>query len=269
MQIWILGSGSRGNAVLIDSGCGRLLVDAGFQPRELQARLAAVGVAPESIDSLVVTHEHTDHVRGVAAAARHGWTVYATQGTITASAVLRKAGAVPLVPGIAAAAGAIDVLAVRAPHDAAEPAVIVATARHSGARCAVAYDLGRVTHPVAQALAGADLLVLEANHDELMLAHGPYPPSVRERIAGGRGHLSNRAAALAARAAAHRSLRHVVLAHLSDSCNEARTALRDVAGALRGTRFAGRLAAAPQDRPVGPFSAARREPAALQLTLGL
>jgi len=270
MQVWVLGSGSRGNAVVIESGGARILVDAGFQPHDLRARLHAVGVAPESIESVVVTHEHGDHVRGAAASAsRFGWTVYATAGTIAAAPSLREAGATPIRAGDTVGIGGFGVTPVRASHDAAEPAVLVVTATASGARCGVAYDLGCVTAPVASALADLDLLLLEANHDELMLAHGPYPPSVRERISGRRGHLSNRVAGLTARGLVHRGLRHIVLAHLSETCNDPRTALRDVGTPLRATRFAGRLSVAPQERSVGPFAAGRRAAAAVQLDLGL
>jgi phosphoribosyl 1,2-cyclic phosphodiesterase len=100
MKLWTLGSGSRGNAVLIESGTSRVLIDAGFAPNVIAERLQAIEIAPESIDALIVTHEHTDHVCGARTSAeRFGWTVYATAGTIAASQDLRDAQAIPTRSG--------------------------------------------------------------------------------------------------------------------------------------------------------------------------
>lgn len=272
MRVWVLGSGSRGNAVLIECGDTRLVVDAGFPVRELAQRLAAVGVAPESIEACVVTHEHGDHVRGAsAAAAKWGWALYATPGTAAACPALLAADARTVEAGTTFQVGRFDVRTVPTPHDAREPVAVVATARPTGARAAVCYDLGCATEPVRQALRGVDVLVLEANHDAGMLRGGPYPPSVCDRIASRTGHLSNRAAATLARESAHRALSHVVLAHLSEQCNQPSVAVGDVSAALARTAFRGRVDAAAQDAVVGPFlpGASRRAAAAEQLALGL
>ena len=272
VRVWTLGSGSRGNAVLIECGETRLLVDAGFAPRELARRLAIIGVAPESIEACVVTHEHIDHVKGAAAAARRwGWSLYATGGTVGAASELADADARTIAAGDTFSVGRLDVRAVPTSHDAAESIAVVATVRTTGARAAVCYDLGAATEPVRAALRGVDVLVLESNHDEGMLWGGPYPPSVCNRIASRTGHLSNRAAASLARDSAHRSLRHVVLAHLSEHCNDRAVAVRGMTDALARTAFRGRVDAAPQHAPAGPFEplAGRRVPAAEQLALGL
>ncbi|MGI8549028.1 MAG: MBL fold metallo-hydrolase [Gemmatimonadaceae bacterium] len=270
MRMWVLGSGSRGNSVLIEAAGSRILIDAGFAPQLLIERMRAADVAPESIGAVVVTHEHVDHVRGVRALARKfGWAAYATQGTITAAKDLREAGAIPFRAGETFAIGEFDLLAVRAPHDAAEPVVFVVTARRTGVRAAVVYDLGALTQPLTEAMRGLDLLVLEANHDEMMLQNGPYPPSVRARIAGRNGHLCNRVAGELVREVSHKGLRHIVLAHLSESCNSATTALRDVGAGVRCGRFAGRMTVAPQDAVIGPFEPGARRSAALQLDFGL
>lgn len=268
MRMWMLGSGSRGNAVVLEAAGTRILIDAGFAPQVMIDRLAVADVAPESIDAVVITHEHIDHVRGVRVMSeRFGWTPYATAGTIMAARDLRDAGAIPFRAGDALTLGEIDLATVRASHDAAEPVVLVATARRSGARAGIAYDLGIATQPVLDAMRDLDLLVLEANHDEDMLRHGPYPPSVRNRIAGRTGHLSNSAAAQLARDVAHRDLRHVVLAHLSESCNAPRAALEAVTSSMPRARFAGRVSVAAQDRVVGPFEPGKRAARAKQLDL--
>ncbi len=270
MQLWVLGSGSRGNAVLIREGSSTILIDAGFAPHVMLRRLRSVEIAPESIDGLVITHEHSDHVRGARVLCqRFGWKSYASRGTITAAGELRAADTVPFTAGESFSVGAFDMLSVRASHDAAEPVVLVATGQVTGARAGVAYDLGLITQSVRDAMRNLDVLVLEANHDVLMLQNGPYPASVRARIAGRSGHLSNKHAADLAREVSHRRLRHIVLAHLSESCNTAQTALKEVCAALSGGRFAGRVTAAQQDGIVGPFEPGLRESQPVQLRLGL
>ncbi|GJG87594.1 MBL fold metallo-hydrolase [Gemmatimonadetes bacterium T265] len=271
MRLWVLGTGSRGNAVLLESDGARLLVDAGFGVRALAERLAAARVAPESIDACVVTHEHADHVKGVRhAAARWGWAIHASAGTAGAHAPLRAGNASTFAAGAGFRVGPFDVQTVATPHDAAESVAVVVTS-DSGARAGVCYDLGHAPDPVRAALAELDVLVLEANHDEAMLRAGPYPPSVAERIAGRFGHLSNRAAGALARQIAGAGLRHVVLAHLSESCNEPRLASADVGAALARTRFRGAITPALQDLVAGPFvaTAHKRSGGAEQLALGL
>ncbi|HET9010289.1 MAG TPA: MBL fold metallo-hydrolase [Gemmatimonadaceae bacterium] len=269
MRLWVLGSGSKGNAVLIECGETRVLVDAGFAPRELAGRLAAVGVAPQSIRACVITHEHTDHVKGACAgAAKWGWALHASEGTAEACPALLGADARTFEPGASLTIGDLELRTVPTPHDATAPVAIVATSSRSGARAGVCYDLGHASDPVKIAMRELDLLVLEANHDEAMLRAGPYPPSVQGRIAGRRGHLSNRAAARLARESASFNLKHVVLAHLSESCNEPALAERTVSDALTGTRFRGKVHVAPQHAAVGPFTPrlTRCAPAPEQLT---
>jgi phosphoribosyl 1,2-cyclic phosphodiesterase len=269
VQLWSLGTGSRGNAVLVDSDGTRFLIDAGFPMRELASRLAAIQVPCESVDAALVTHEHLDHVRGACAAARRwGWTLYATTGTIGAYPALRAQGARQIIPGVPVELPGVSVHGIRISHDAAEPVAFVATSRSTGARAAVAYDLGAVTGTLRRALERVDVLLLEANHDDEMLRASDYPESVRRRIAGARGHLSNRAAAALAAECAHADLAHLVLTHLSDSCNEPQAAVRAVAGAIATTRFRGRLAAAPQAAVSGPFGPGGRRRSSVQLTLG-
>jgi phosphoribosyl 1,2-cyclic phosphodiesterase len=253
----VLGSGSRGNAVLLEVDGARVLIDAGFPIRELARRLKSIDTPPASIEAVVVTHEHTDHARGAAAGARaFGWRIYASPRTLDAEPELRAAGAIAVGAGETVVLSTMDLATVPIPHDAAQPVAVVATARRSGVRAGVAYDLGHVTEATCAALAALDLLIVEANHDLDMLRSGPYPASVADRIAGLRGHLSNAAAAHLARAVVHRGLGRVVLAHLSEQCNEPRLAIHAVASALARARRGGvPVCVASQHAVTGPFLA--------------
>jgi phosphoribosyl 1,2-cyclic phosphodiesterase len=271
MKLWVLGSGSDGNAVLIECGESRVLVDAGFGTRTLAMRLRAIGIAPASIEACIVTHEHTDHVKGAAAGARRwGWTVYASEGTVDAWPELQESNCVRVASGASIDLSRMQVTTFATPHDAASPIGVRVTSTRTGASAVVCTDVGHVSDGVRSLCGGADLLVLESNHDEGMLRAGPYPPSVRARIASRTGHLSNRACAALVRDVVHGNLAHVVLAHLSERCNDHGVAHAATADALRRTRFRGRLSVAMQHDVVGPFfpRAARAEPEA-QYTLAL
>lgn len=269
MRIWVLGSGSRGNAVLVECAGTRLLVDCGFSPRTIAGRLAAIGFTPRDVHAVVLTHEHLDHAKGAAAgAAQFGWTVHASAGTLAALEPVPNA--VPFAPGATVAVGHALVETLRIPHDAAQPVAVVVRDPDSDVRAGVALDLGHVPAAMLTAFRALDVLVLEANHDTERLAEGPYPPSVRARIASRTGHLSNAEAARAIRAFAHRGLRHVVLAHLSETSNTPALALAAVRQALDGSRFRGALHVAPPDGPIGPFAPVRTRIAApQQFELGL
>ena len=271
MKLWVLGSGSDGNAVLVECGESRVLVDAGFPPRTLAMRLQAIGVAPASIEACIVTHEHTDHVRGAAASARRwGWALYASEGTVDACAELQEADCTRVIVGNQVELTRITATTFATPHDAASPIGVRLTCSRTGAVAVVCTDVGHASASVRTLCASADLLVIESNHDEGMLRAGPYPPSVQARIASPTGHLSNHACADLARGAVHRNLAHVVLAHLSARCNDHGVAHQTTADALRRTRYRGALSVAMQHDVVGPFlpRAGRAEPAA-QYALGL
>jgi phosphoribosyl 1,2-cyclic phosphodiesterase len=254
VKLWVLGSGSSGNAVLVECGESRVLVDAGFSPRELARRLRTIGVAPASIEACVVTHEHTDHVKGAAAGARKwGWSLYASDGTLDAWPELQDAACTAVAPGGSVTLSRLVMTTYPTPHDAASPIGIQLACSATGASAVVCTDVGHVSDSVRALCARADILVVESNHDEGMLRAGPYPPSVRARIASRTGHLSNRATAELARDVVHRDLAHLVLAHLSERCNDHGLAHRSVATALRRTRFRGALSVAMQHDVVGPF----------------
>ncbi len=273
MKTWVLGSGSRGNAVLLESAGGRVLVDAGFAPRVIADRLAQIGIAPESISHVVITHEHHDHARGAAGCARlWGWEIVATRGTLGACPELSGEGvrSRAITAGETVALEEFEIATARTPHDAMESVAVRVTARSSGVRVGIANDLGSATEGVRALLCGLDVLVLEANHDEGMLRAGPYPPSVRDRIAGRGGHLSNRAAAVLAAQCVTGGTRHVVLAHLSERCNDRGIAALAVRTLLVRTHFAGLLQVSTQDLMCGPLTVertVRRPTSTVQLAL--
>lgn len=254
MRVWVLGSGSSGNAVLLESDGTRLLIDAGFGPRTLARRMKLAGIDAASVAACVVTHDHSDHVGGVGKAAqRWGWEVFATEGTAEA-ADLEGTRVTRFVSGATLRVGAFEVAAVATPHDATEPVGVVVTAVSSGARAGICYDIGHASDGVRSLCQSVDVLVLEANHDEGMLWAGPYPRWLCARIASNTGHLSNRVAAAVARDSVTRQLAHVVLAHLSETNNSPALADRAVRAALRKTAFQGKLSTSHQDAVVGPFT---------------
>lgn len=271
MKLWVLGSGSGGNAVLVECGESRVLVDAGFSPRELASRLRSIGVEPGSIEACVVTHEHTDHIKGAAAGARKwGWSLYASDGTVEAWPELQEAACAVLVAGASVTLSRLDMTTYATPHDAASPIGVRLACATTGATAVVCTDLGHASESVRALCARADLLVLESNHDEGMLRAGPYPPSVRARIASRTGHLSNRSSTALAREMVHRDLAHVVLAHLSEKCNDHGMAHTTMSDALRRTPFRGALSVAMQHSVVGPFlPRAGRGEAEAQYALGI
>jgi phosphoribosyl 1,2-cyclic phosphodiesterase len=253
MKLWMLGSGSSGNAVLCECDDQRILIDCGFGTRTIAQRMAAAGVHPSSISACLVTHEHSDHIAGVRKAAKKWqWPVFATIGTAT-TAELADVAVTTISAREPLELTRMTVDAIRTPHDAVESVGYVITSRSTGARAAIFYDLGHVSAAIRSACLDADLLVIESNHDDEMLRWGPYPRWLQERIRGSQGHLSNRHAAELIGESVHSGMQHVVLAHLSENCNTPRKALDSASPYLKKARFKGRLTAAAQDRTVGPF----------------
>jgi phosphoribosyl 1,2-cyclic phosphodiesterase len=227
-----LGSGSKGNALLVESDGTRVLLDCGFGPRELATRLTRLGVEPESITAVLVTHEHADHVGGAGrCAARFGWEIHASHGTTTAAVSLVD---MPVRRFDSHAPFAIDALEIHpfpVPHDAREPTQFVFS--DGATRLGVLTDAGTITPHIVAMLKDCAALVLECNHDAAMLANGRYPPPLKRRIAGEFGHLDNGQAAGLLRSMTAAALSHVIAAHLSEENNTpelARTALADALG---------------------------------------
>ena len=255
VKVTVLGSGSVGNSTLVAADGVSILIDAGFSGKDIERRLNEVGVAPESLAGIVITHDHGDHTRGMGVLARRfGVPLYLTEKTqLACTALLNgKEDVRAYISSQPFRIGPFEIEPFLTVHDAADPVAITVKHVESGSRMGVATDLGRPTAAVRARLAGCHLLVLEANHDEAMLWQGPYPWSVKQRIASSHGHLSNRASGLLARELSHPSLVAILLAHLSEHCNDPALAKDVIAEELDGSGYCGLLTVAPQERPLEP-----------------
>lgn len=213
-----LGSGSRGNGTLVQFDSELFLVDCGFSLKQTEARLARLDIRPGDLSAVLVTHEHSDHIAGVAALAhKYALPVHATYGTLNSKAALKGSlvGHV-LDAHVPVQVGDVSVIPVVVPHDAREPVQFVFQAGER--RIGVISDLGHVTPHVIEHYQSLDLLLMESNHDPQMLMRGRYPESVKQRIVGRFGHLSNEQAAAFLAAVAHPQLR-VVVGHVSEENN--------------------------------------------------
>jgi phosphoribosyl 1,2-cyclic phosphodiesterase len=233
MRFASLGSGSRGNSLVVDAGDTRLLLDCGFSARSVEARLARLSILPEDIDGILLTHEHSDHVSGVFRfSGRFGIPVYMTHGTHAAMPPVPEAPAeCRLIDGHAGfSVGGVEVTPFPVPHDAREPVQFVLS--DGQCRLGVLTDCGTITPHVLTVLQGCHALVLECNHDPDLLAASDYPASLKRRIAGDFGHLGNAQAASLLRRLDTAMLRHVVAAHLSERNNRPDLARKALARAL-------------------------------------
>jgi len=233
MRFASIGSGSEGNGLVVEAGSTRIMIDCGFGVRETTARLARLGLAPESITAIVVTHEHADHIGGVPAfAARYDIPVWLTFGTLemVAERFFEMERVYSFDSHERLPIGDLEVRPFPVPHDAREPVQFVLSdgARHVG----VVTDLGMTTRHVEASLAGCDALVLECNHDPDLLANSDYPPSLKARIASRFGHLCNDGAAALLAAVDTRRLTHIIAAHLSQQNNTPERAQSALARAL-------------------------------------
>jgi phosphoribosyl 1,2-cyclic phosphodiesterase len=250
IRLAVLGSGSGGNATLVEGGGVRVLIDAGFSCRRLVQRLRFVGLAPEAIDALLVTHEHGDHVAGAGVfSTAFGAPIYCTRGT-AAAAGFDAAGieSRTVATGRAFDLGGLRVVPLAVPHDAAETVGFVLEA--DGARAGYVTDLGHGPGAVREGLRDCDLLMVESNHDRDMLKRGPYPEHIKTRVLSRHGHLDNETAADILADVAGRATRVVVLAHLSETNNNPGLALGVARFRLRERgRQVATLHAAAQSRP--------------------
>ena len=257
-----LGSGSAGNSYYFESDGTSILVDAGFGPRETRKRLEILGKEIETLQGIVVTHEHYDHIRGAASIARKfGIPIYLTKGTLDASAIdTTETNIVVFDNNTTFRIGELNVHARRTIHDAADPACFVIEAR-DGTRVGIASDLGYVDKPVSEHLSGCDGLFFESNHDLDMLRMGSYPWSLKRRIMSRFGHLSNDDSMHAVQRMIGADLKTLCLIHLSQKNNH-ESIVRDMAaGLLKRTGVQLELSIARQFEPTGIFEIARRGPA--------
>ena len=226
-----LGSGSEGNALVVESGQSRLLLDCGFSVAETVRRLERLGVAPESLDAILVTHEHDDHVGGVARFSRRfGTPVYLSYGTYAAATRDNFVEVVVIDSHTPFTVGDLEVLPYPVPHDAREPTQFVFG--DGAVRLGVLTDAGASTPHIESMLSGLDALVLECNHDLELLRNSAYPERLKERISGRLGHLDNAQAAQILSSIDRSGLQHVVAAHLSRKNNRPELAIDALAGAL-------------------------------------
>jgi phosphoribosyl 1,2-cyclic phosphodiesterase len=233
MRFASLGSGSGGNALVVEAGATRVLVDCGFSVEETERRLARLGLAGGDLAGILVTHEHGDHADGATAfARRHRIGVWMTHGTLRATQDTGAPDAsVTVIESDAPfALGDLEVSPFPVPHDAREPVQFLLG--DGVRRVGVLTDIGASTRHVEAMLSGCDALVLECNHDERMLAEGRYPAWLKARIGGPFGHLANGAAAALLAALDRSRLRHVVAAHLSEANNRPELARAALAGVL-------------------------------------
>jgi phosphoribosyl 1,2-cyclic phosphodiesterase len=231
-----LGSGSAGNATVVEACEGtqtvRLLIDCGLGIRQLQVRLAEAGLELQQIDAIFITHEHSDHVGCARSLAmRERIPVWMSKGTHAALNMQDFDGLLQTAQdGVAIDLGSLQVMPFTVPHDAREPLQLTCTDGNS--KLGVLTDLGHATQHVLAHLAGCHALVIECNHDSDLLANGPYPHFLKQRVGGRHGHLANEASAAIARALAHPALGHVVAAHLSEQNNRPELARAALATAL-------------------------------------
>lgn len=240
MRVASLGSGSGGNATLIETAEACVLVDCGFSLRETERRLAGRGVDPAALTAVVVTHEHGDHLSGVLPLARrYRVPVYMTAGTARAARPRADDPIRLLGAGARVNLSGLEIEAVEVPHDAREPVQYIFAA--GGIRFGVLTDLGCVTPHVIDRYRHCDALLLEANHDRELLATGDYPAALKRRVGGDWGHLSNCQAAQLLQHLAGGALRLLVIGHISrqnNSPEHVRAALRPVIGPIDHTLYA-------------------------------
>jgi len=259
----MLASGSRGNCAVVASSCTKILVDAGISCRETVKRLKTLGEDAHSLSAILITHEHSDHVSGLATLAKRlRIPVFMTAAThqAWARAMRDASGEEPHLErlerfeaGYSFQVGDIAVKPFTIPHDAADP--VGFTFRCEGVKIGIATDLGYLPVSVREHLRGSDVLVLESNHDLEMLRGGPYPWSVKQRVMSRVGHLSNHALADFFANDYDNSAAFVVLAHLSEENNHPEIARREAERALasRGGLFHNRVLLAAQTEALAPI----------------
>jgi len=246
LGVCVLASGSKGNATFISSGDTSLLIDAGLSGIEIERRLKSKGLDPKNLDAILVSHEHSDHIQGVGVLSRrYKLPVYINSKT-QKSAVSQLGNLHDFKKFECGSMFTINDLFIHPfsiSHDAKDPCGF--TVNQNGTKIGIATDLGIATSMVKEHLQGCILLILEANHDEQMLINGPYPWPIKQRIKSRTGHLSNTASRTLLNELQHDGLKHVMLAHLSETNNTPQKAVNEVGRAL--TRCKARLDVASQD----------------------
>lgn len=228
-----LGSGSKGNAALVEAGGTCVMVDCGFSVAETERRLARLQRAPGDVAAILVTHEHGDHIGGVARfARRHNIAVWMTAGTYAGAPDRDLPGPQLFSCHESFVLGDLVVRPMPVPHDAREPCQFVF--EDGRRRLGILTDTGHITAHIIDSMAGCDALVVECNHDPRMLENGPYPAPVKRRVGGRLGHLNNDQAAALVGQLDTSDLQHLVAVHISEVNNTTDLAREALAAATGG-----------------------------------
>lgn len=246
MRIASLGSGSRGNGTLIEDNETCILVDLGFTLKDTERRLRRLGRLPTDVGAVLVTHEHADHIHGVAPFARkYGVPVYVTPGTWDPD----RRGVIPHMEQFNChrtfRIGSLGIEPVPVPHDAREPCQYLVSS--GGIKMGLLTDLGHITAHVRSQYESCDALLLECNHDVQMLTEGPYPWPLKTRVGGTHGHLNNEQAAAFLCSVELGRLRHLVISHISEKNNAPKLAMHAIQASLDNPAWDGELHLANQD----------------------
>ncbi len=267
VQLTILGSGSGGNCAYLETAETRILIDAGFSGRQIRQRLATIGRAPESLTGILITHEHSDHIQGlVGLGAKLKVPLYCNRLTKEAIEfqLQMQFECCVFTTGASFEVGDITVDAFAVPHDACDPVGFLL--RTAAGNIGFLTDLGHATKLVIERVRTAQVLLLEANHDLKLLQEDTRRPwSLKQRILGRHGHLSNDAAADAAEQIVSAELRHLYLGHLSRDCNRPELAHRAVSERLQkiGARHVN-IQSTSQDVPCPTVAMDELKPATVQ-----
>lgn len=224
MKVCSIASGSSGNCIYVGDGKNHILIDAGISRKRIVEGLAGIGVEPERLDAIFVTHEHSDHIQGIPMMVKmFGVPVFATGGTLDGICLKDTKGMVgreklyQVYADESIWIGNLKVTPFRMSHDAAEP--VCYTVESGRYKLGMATDLGMFDDYIIEHLAGSDILLLEANHDISMLEAGHYPYQLKRRILSNRGHLSNEESGMLLCRLTQKRLRYAFLAHLSKENN--------------------------------------------------
>lgn len=233
MRLVSIASGSSGNCIYIGSENTHILVDAGISNKRIEQGLNEIGLKGSELDGVVITHEHSDHIKGLGVLARkHGVPIYATRETIEEIGKIKSLGEYPeelfhpVSPDVEFSVGDLKISPFSIDHDAANP--VAYRVKHEKKQVAVATDMGHFDQYVIDHLKGLDALLLESNHDVNMLETGPYPYPLKRRILGDHGHLSNENAGRLLTYLLHDNMKHILLGHLSKENNYERLAYETV-----------------------------------------
>ena len=255
MNYCVLGSGSKGNCTLVESGSTCILIDAGFSGIEIRRRLSLINRSEQDLTAIVITHEHGDHINGVGVISRRcNLPVYANYGTHAASEqrVKQLHQRCEFVTGQGFVINDLQIHPFRTSHDTADPVGFVI----SDDRSAVAYctDTGKITNLIRQRVAGCQALILEANYDPQMLMDGPYPMHIKQRVRSSHGHLANEDTGRFLAEQINSRLSHVILAHLSETNNLPALAHEQVLNKIESLQPAFKVDLACQSCPTRLFS---------------